>query len=75
MKYISLNVHGLHDEWRRGIVGWYLSEWGVMVICLQETTLESCEAWDWNLVGCCFLERYLGKVADQSEWLIVAWIE
>ena len=40
---ISWNVHGLLNERRHGVVGKYLHEWGSIVVCFQETMLESCE--------------------------------
>ena len=46
MRCISWNVRCLSEEWRRGIVGRYLFEWGAMVACIQETMLESCRTWD-----------------------------
>ena len=48
MKCISWNVWGLHDERRRGIVGWYLRDWGADVICLQETMLTHLEQQLWT---------------------------
>ena len=51
MKCITWNVCGLRDDNRRGIVGRYLREWGVDIICLQETMV--CQADDrlWSTFG------------------------
>ena len=73
---ISANVRGLRDEWRRGIVGRYLREWGVTVVLLQETMLETCDSQVWNVVGRGHLEGYIAlEAVGRSGSLLVAWNE
>ena len=76
MKCITWNVRGLRDERRRGIVGRYLQEWGVDVICLQETMLTHLDQRTWTSLGWVSGESYVAiSASGRSGGIILAWKE
>ena len=51
-------------------------DWGIPVVCLHETMLETCAAWKWRAVGCGSLKGYLTViVVGCSGGLVAAWNE
>ena len=51
MRCIIWNVHGLCDPRCRGVVGQYLREWGLDIICLQETMRINTDQRTWSDLG------------------------
>ena len=76
MRCVSWNVRGLRHPHRRGVVGRYLKEWGVEVICLHETLLIDTDHRIWSDLGWgCKDSQVCINATGRSGGVMVAWKE
>ena len=74
MRCITWNVRGLRDPWRRGVVGRYLREWRVDIICLQETMLVNTNRRFWSDLGWGGSDTYVCiDASKRSGDILLAW--